>query len=531
MTALDYPTASFGWTRNALRAALVFVASVAACNGFANDRLVTIDTGALRGTASGDIDVFKVVPYAAPPVGDLRWRAPQAAAAWDGVRDARSSGPRCPQPYRASTWAPGPMSEDCLYLNLWVPHGGTGLPVMVWIHGGGYFSGSGTMKLYDGKALAKRGVIVITINYRLGRLGFFAHPALKADRDARHPDEPMGLYGVLDQIAALQWVQRNIAAFGGDPTNVTIFGESAGGGSVTQLMVSPLARGLFARAISQSGATGTSLDTFMEVSLPGRPSAMRLAQAFLDSAGVPGDIDAAGLRALPADLFVDANPLAEQPWTFVDGSIVPDSVARMFAEGRQQRVPFLLGANSHEGASIRARPGAMADIAPDVTRDELEALYGRQSETGYAQLWFGDSRFLAAAKFLATGMANGSADAGGGAPAYLYYLSYRTRAARGYYPGVRHGDDLPYVFQALADFETGAVAEDYRVSKRIAAYWTQFAKTGDPNGPGLPRWEPYRAAEDNWFEMGEHGFGMRHGLLAPRLDWHIARFRRLAAIP
>ena len=267
-----------------------------------------------------------------------------------------------------STFAPGPMSEDCLYLNLWVPRGGTGLPVMVWIHGGGYAAGSGTMKLYDGKALARRGVIVVTLNYRLGWLGFFAHPALKADRDANHPGEPMGLYGILDQIAALEWVKRNIAAFGGDPGNVTVFGESAGGGSVTQLMVSPLAKGLFARAISQSGATGTSLDRSMETSLPNRPSAMVVARAFLQSEGVPGTIDARGLRALPVELFLKTQLLQAQGVTFVDGVIVPDSVPKMFAEGRQHAVPFLLGANSHEGSGIVAEPNAMAQIAPDVSR-------------------------------------------------------------------------------------------------------------------------------------------------------------------
>ena len=229
----------------------------------AADPIVRIDTGELRGDRSGAIDIFRAVPFAAPPVGELRWRAPQPPQAWDGVRDARAIGPRCPQQNSFSTFAPGPMSEDCLYLNLWVPRGGAKLPVMVWIHGGGYAAGSGTMALYDGKALAKRGVIVVTINYRLGRLGFFAHPALKAERDAKYPGEPMGLYGILDQIAALQWVRRNIEAFGGDPGNVTIFGESAGGGSVTQLMVSPLSKGLFARAISQSGATGTSSEPLM----------------------------------------------------------------------------------------------------------------------------------------------------------------------------------------------------------------------------------------------------------------------------
>ena len=501
------------------------------CEARAQEPVVTIDTGALRGARSGNIDVFRHVPFAAPPVGDLRWRAPQLPAAWTGVREARRIGPRCPQQHRAATDAPGPISEDCLYLNLWVPRGATRLPVMVWIHGGAYVGGSGTMKLYDGKALAGRGVVIVTINYRLGRLGFFAHPALKADRDAHHPGEPLGLYGILDQIAALHWVQRNVAAFGGDPTNVTVFGESAGGGSIAQLMVSPLAKGLFARAIIQSGATGTSLDTYMDVSFPNRPAATLIARAFLQAQGIPDDIDARALRALPVERLVSPGPGSEQALTFVDGSIVPDSVPKLFAAGRQHPVPLLIGANSHEGAGITAEPNAMAQVAPDVPRAQLEALYGRRSETGYAQLWYGDSRFVAAARFLAAQMEHADGQASGGAPAYLYYMSYRTRDARGYYSGVRHADELPYVFEALSGFETGAVAADHRVSDLIATYWTNFARTGDPNGRGLPRWDAYRARDDNWFEIGENGIGMQNRILAARLDWHIARFRKLAGIP
>jgi para-nitrobenzyl esterase len=521
-------------TRILVRLVATFFACVCAGVALADtDPLVTVDTGTLRGDTYGDIDIFRRVPFAAPPVGELRWRPPQLAAAWSGVRDARAIGPRCPQVESPSTSAPGPMSEDCLYLNLWVPRGAKHLPVMVWIHGGGYAAGSGTMKLYDGKALAKHGVIVVTINYRLGWLGFFAHPALKSDRDVNHPGEPLGLYGLLDQIAALQWVQRNVAAFGGDPANVTIFGESAGGGSVTQLMVAPRAKGLFARAISQSGGTGTSLERYMETSLPNRPSAMALSQAFLKAQGVPASIDAKGLRALPVSTFLKKQLLLQHGVTFVDGTIVPDSVPKLFAEGRQHPVPFLLGANSGEGSAIYASPNAMRQIAPDVSREELEALYGKKSDLGYAQLWFGDSRFLAAAKYLAGSMSR--ANGGAGAPAYLYYMAYRTLAARNDYSGVRHADELPYVFEALEQFERGAVAADRQVSRAMAAYWTNFAKTGNPNGnpngDGLPRWEPYRAADDNWFEVGESGLAMKSGILADRLDWHIARFKRLAGIP
>ncbi len=515
--------------RNLTRFVVLLGACLLARPILAAEPLVTVETGQLRGVADGEIDVFRAVPFAAPPVGELRWRAPQAPKVWDGVRDATAVGPRCPQENRWATFAPGPLSEDCLYLNIWAPRGGTKLPVMVWIHGGGYATGSGTMKLYDGKALAKKGVILITINYRLGRLGFFAHPALKAEHDAHYPDEPMGLYGILDQIAALQWVQRNIAAFGGDPVNVTVFGESAGGGSISMMMVSPLAKGLFARAISQSGGSAVTDETFMETSLPQRPSAMLLAQAFVKLEGLPDAIDAKGLRALPVDLLLKRQ-LAGRGWPFVDGTIVPEPVAKMFAEGRQHSVPFLLGANSLEGEMGRVGADVLERIAPDVSRDQLEALYGKKPEKWIAQQWMGDSRALAGAKFQAANMARaGGATGGAGAPAYLYFMSYVTQKWREDYQGVRHADDLPYVFLALQKFETGAVAADYRVSDQMASYWTNFAKTGDPNGDGLPRWEPYRADTDNWFEIG-YTIGHKPGLLAARMDFHIARFKEKAGI-
>ena len=255
-----------------------------------------------------------------------------------------------------------------------------------------------------------------------------------------------------------------------------------------------------------------------------------MAQAFLKSQGVPDAIDARGLRALPVELLLKTQLMSERGAVFVDGTIVPDSVGKLFAEGRQHAVPFLLGANSHEGSTVVAGPnGGMAQIAPDVSREQLEALYGRKSETGYAQYWYGDSRFLAAARYLAGNMARAGGEAG--APAYLYYFSYRTQAQRDYYSGVRHADDLPYVFQRLAEFETGAGPADYRISSLMGSYWTNFAKTGDPNGPGLPRWDAYRASDDNWFEIGENGLVMKPGLLAERLEWHIARFKRAAGIP
>lgn len=511
---------TFGW-------AIMFLGALSAAHCAAADApMVTVDTGQLRGVTSEGIDIYKNVPFAAPPVGDLRWRAPQPAMAWSGVRDATTIGARCPQQDAFSTHAPGPMSEDCLYLNLWAPHGAANLPVMVWIHGGGYTRGSGTMQLYDGKALAKHGVIVITINYRLGRLGFFAHPALKSDRETNYPGEPLGMYGIMDQVAALEWVKRNITAFGGDPGNVTIFGESAGGGSVSMLMVSPRAKGLFARAIIQSGGSGTALDTLMEESFPNRPSAMLMARAFLKSEGLPDLMDAQSLRALPIETLLKPQPFGMRP--FIDGTVVPDMVGKMFAEGRQYAVPLLIGANNLESMIEGEASEAMEHLTQEIPRAQLERLYGKRLDRSYVEQWFGDQRFLAPAKFLAASMARAGSRAG--APAYLYYMSYQARTLREDFIGVRHGDELPFVFKTLKKMVSGSVAADFKVSTMIATYWTNFAKTGDPNGDGLPRWDAYRAETDNWFEIGDK-VGPKPGHLAERLDWHIAQFKQSAGIP
>lgn len=489
---------------------------------------VSVDTGQLAGATVDDLQIFKGIPYAAPPVGALRWRAPQPAQPWTGVRGATSFGAKCPQPKDEFTRSLGTTSEDCLFLNIWAPRDAKKLPVMVWIHGGSYARGSGAQRVYDGAALAKRGVVLVTINYRLGRLGFFAHPALKADRDANYPSEPMGMYGIMDQIEALKWVKRNIAAFGGDPDSVTIFGESAGGGSVSYLMVSPLSKGLFHRAINQSGGGGLSLDMTMEQPLPNRPSVMEAAKDFLKAEGLPDTIDANGLRALPVKTLLNAQPPPGRVWAFIDGTVVPDLVGKMFTEGRQHAVPFLIGGNSFEGWMTANVPNAIKRMAPEVTPEQLEALYGKRTEHEYAQQWFGDNTFIAAAKLQAATMVN--AGGGKGAPAYLYYMTYQTQATRGQFTGVRHADELPYVFETLKPTVPGAVDADFKTSALIASYWTNFAKTGNPNGRGLPVWTPYSAATDTWHEIGDT-VASRQGVLAGRLDWHIARYKRLAGVP
>jgi para-nitrobenzyl esterase len=340
-----------------------------------------------------------------------------------------------------------PQSEDCLTLNIWAPRDARQAPVMFWIHGGAFVEGSGALPYYNGSALARKGVVVVTINYRLGALGFFAHPELTAES----PGEPAANFGLMDQIAALRWVRANIAQFGGDARSITIFGESAGANSVYLLMGSPEAKGLFARAIAESGPIFGPLRTLAQLSKVGE-----------EHAGRWGATSLKALRALPArDLTVqgirDAGPV-------IDGKYVVEQPRAAFAAGRQAAVPFLLGANSNE-ASLMALLGTPGDGT-----------------------LFTNGGFLEPARFLASKME------GVGKPAYLYYFSYLPAARRDNSRGVAHGGEIPYVFDSTA--------ADRKMADTVSDYWVNFAKTGNPNGPGLPEWPAYRTSTDRLLELG-----------------------------
>jgi carboxylesterase type B len=300
----------------------------------------TIAQGALSGTHEGAISEFKGIPFAAPPTGLLRWRAPQPASGWQGVRDASAFGPICPQATRQGM-VKLPQSEDCLTLNVWTRNAEAKLPVMVWIYGGSFTGGGSAFPIYDGLELAQHGVVVVTLNYRLGWLGFFDHPGLAA----ANPGEPTGNFGLLDQIAALEWVQKNIAAFGGDPANVTIFGESAGGMSVNDLMVSPRARGLFAKAISESGLGLWTIGTAAKAQQDA------IAFAGLESADGASSDALTKLRTLSTEqILADQKKMASTASTapFIDGSVLTDQPAALFSQGKEARVPYLAGSNSDE---------------------------------------------------------------------------------------------------------------------------------------------------------------------------------------
>lgn len=442
----------------------------------AGDR-VRVESGVLQGVTSDGIVSFKGVPFAEPPVGPLRWRPPQPAPSWAEVRMADRYGAICMQKLSQDNGVgPPPASEDCLTLNVFAPTTaaprGKPQPVMVWIHGGGLVNGSGTAALYDGSALAKQGVVVVTINYRLGRFGFFAHPALTAEA----PDASTANYGLMDQIAALQWVHRNIAAFGGDPRNVTIFGESAGGVSVNRLMLIAELKGLFQKAIVESGAGREDYKPLAEAERDGQAFAAEL-----------GAADAAALRALPPDTLVAAgDPNMLKGETLVqDGRLVTGPTLQQFQHGDALAIPYLIGSNDMEipGAYAGAGFGDAVRLT-DTRKAQVAAAYG--SQDAFNAHIVTDTVFGEPARALAMAQAARS-------PTWLYRFAVLSADAPKVLKGAPHASDRQYVFQTLDASPWSTGARDAALAKTISGYWVAFAKTGDPNGPGRPRWPRYGA--------------------------------------
>jgi para-nitrobenzyl esterase len=462
---------------------------------------VRTHSGAVIGVANDDVVAFKGVPYAAPPVGALRWRPPQPASAWSGTRAASKLGPICMQKYlpKDNGVGPLPMSEDCLTLNVWRPldAAGRALPVMVWIHGGGFVNGSGTAALYDGAALARQGVVVVTFNYRLGRFGFFAHPALTREAAG----EPVANYGLMDQIAALKWVRDNIAAFGGDPAVVTVFGESAGGASVNHLMASPAARGLFKRAIVESGLGREYAVRLHAPNARGLPSAEAAGEAFARSLGVDG-ADPAALRAIPAEKIVaagDPEPFAGGG-PIIDGRIVRMDVAEAFAKGLEAKVPYIVGSNSLEFPVPPAQAGKRLDELARPTpeqRTRIEQAYGDRD--AFLREVVSDAIFTEPARHLA------AMHSRNGAPTWLYRFSVVSPAVRSVLKGAVHASERQYVFQTLFASPWPTGEQDPAAAEVMSAYWTGFAKTGDPNGGSRPYWAMYTASEDRLLDFTNDG--------------------------
>ena len=443
----------------------------------ASAQTVKIETGTLSGATAGDVAVFRNIPYAAPPTGPLRWKPPQPALAWSGTRDAATVGPLCMQvASKDNGVGPPPASEDCLQLNVTTPSLTGRAPVMVWIHGGGFVNGSATAALYDGTALARRGVVVVAVNYRLGRFGFFAHPALTASGG------PAANYGLMDMIAALQWVQRNIRAFGGDPSQVTLFGESAGGIAVNQLMLAPQARGLFVRAITESGLG-------REVPTPLAAAEARGASV-AEQLGVKRDQPnaAAALRAIPADVLLAAGEpsLMNGDLPIADGVTITGRVVDGFKAGREARVPFIVGANDIELPRIA---GGYAKGFGGLTADQEEGLvaaYGGRA--AFEDRYKSDVIFTEPATTLAR------LHAANGSPAYLYRFAILSGGAPTFLKGAPHAQERQYVFETLSASPWPTDAKDAALAKDVSAYWTAFAKTGRPAPDHLPAWPTYEGA-------------------------------------
>jgi para-nitrobenzyl esterase len=472
-----------------MRLALVPVALSIATLSAAIKEPVALDSGLISGVAGANaaVQVFRGIPYAAPPVGNLRWREPQPAMHWDAVRMADQFGAMCTQPaFRGAPNAnPPKTSEDCLFLNVWTAASASDRrPVMVWIHPGGYQTGSGSTPGFDGEGLASKGVVLVTINYRLGVFGFFSHPELT--KQSEH--HASGNYALMDQVAALRWVQKNIAAFGGDPQRVTVFGDSAGSSSISNLIGSPLAKGLFQRAVGESGAwMGLSLTparTLAEAEQAGSKIAETLHAQSLNE-----------LRAMPAE---DVLKAGRAGGPVIDGWFLPEDVGTRFAEGKQNDVPLLAGSNKDEGTFFLQPTTAEKFMERSRTRfgDQADAflkLYpaATDEEANASQL----AAFRDELAFVMRVWARAQTKTGK-ARAFLYYFAHDPPAPAGatsrggFGSGATHGAEAQYVFQNLLPPRAWTDV-DHQVSDMLASYWVNFATNGDPNGKGLAAWPAF----------------------------------------
>lgn len=508
------------------RASAAFIASITTvaavmCGGGAQAAgpVVTIAQGQLNGAASEGVEIFMGIPYAKPPVGDLRWREPQPPAGWTAPRDATRPGAVCMQPVRAGGSGPSP-SEDCLFVNVWRPAGAkpsAKLPVMLWYHGGGYVGGSGSAT--DGRPLARKGVILVSLNYRLGDLGVFAHPALTAES----PNGLTGNYTLMDQIAALKWVRANISAFGGDPGNITIFGFSSGAQSVNTLMVSPASKGLFAKAITQSGLGRNYGHQGQNRIFPIRGDAPQTGEkaglAYAAKLGVNGTgPDAlAALRAIPADRLPPAMS-GSLPGSMIDGVLLVESVAAAYEGGREAKAPQILG------RTVCERCGVASIINnPEVTwaragqlRDRAVALYGSDDPKAAVE-FASDLDHTEPPRLLARFHARN------GQKTWSYVFDYTPVAQRGQKSGPSHGDDMPYIFGTLgspaARQTVPPTAADLKVSEAMMTYWTNFAKTSDPGSADGTKWPRFEgASRENVLVFSNDGLKVDRAFKKERLD-------------
>lgn len=470
----------------------VAAVALAACASapVAGDPEVRVESGVVAGRVSDGVAVWRNIPFAAAPVGELRWAPPQRAVKWDGVRDAGANGPSCPQAMRAdgkanTGGAYGPTSEDCLQLNVFAPVAAKNAPVMVWIHGGSHRVGAGWF--YDGTEFAKDGIVVVSINYRLGALGYLSHPAL---------GERSGNYGLMDQIAALEWVKRNVAQFGGDPNNVTLFGESAGGLSTMAVLATPSARGLYHKAIVQSGGGWYPPQTVQFKEEEG--------VAILKPTGLGADATAQQLRALPADVL---GGLAGGYGPYPDGVLMPETPSQAIARGRFPDVPLMIGWNSGEDTLMGPSPLPAATLAqiPPIAKMVYPA-EAAQGDEALARVIFTDSLFGGSARWVA-------AETAEGAPSFLYHFSYIAEAYRPTAKTAGHATEIPYVWKMMTSPVGDIGPGDKPVADLMHACWSTFAKTGR----ACEQWPAYTKAGDQLMEFGLES-GVRVGFKKAALN-------------
>jgi para-nitrobenzyl esterase len=452
---------------------------------------VKIKDGILQGTIEGSLKVFKGIPFAAPPVGNLRWRAPQPVEKWKGVKQATEF---APAPMQGGN-PPSGKSEDCLYLNIWSPANVASekIPVLVWIHGGGFSFGSTSEPSYNGAKLAKKGVVLVSIAYRVGQLGFLAHPELTSES----PNHTSGNYGLLDMIAGLQWIQKNIAAFGGDPGKVTIFGESAGGIAVSMLCASPLAEGLFHGAISQSGG---SFGPPRPTTFPGENLRL-LKDAEQDGIEYTRKANVSTIAELRS-IVADSLPMGwgmGSAWPVIDGYAIPDDQYKLYESGIYNDVPVLIGYNSDEGASFSR------EKTPEDYMAGVEKRYGIFADTLVKVYPVGKDNVPKTARDLARDAAFGwhtwswarlQSETGKSKVFYYYFDQHpdypEDSPHFGY--GSPHGQDIRYVFMNLDTLNPNTTKSDLELSETMGTYWTNFARNGNPNSKGVPEWQAFSDA-------------------------------------
>lgn len=464
---------------------------------------VQIDGGKVKGLQHDGIWAYKGIPYAAPPVSELRWKEPQPVDHWEGVRLCDSFKPSCPQP-KSMLFTIGEASEDCLYLNVWTPAKSPDekLPVMVWLHGGGFTTGTSAQSLYDGTNLARKGVVLVTVNYRLGVFGYLCHPLLGMES----PNRVSGNYGLLDMIAALKWVAGNIEKFGGDPGCVTVFGQSSGAISILELMISPLAKGLFHRAISESGSFYDAYPMHRGNTMP---EAEMRGSYFTSRAGFDSEDDVLGaMRAVPAEELVKVAQVPFHP--VVDGWVIPITPSVMFASGKQAKVPLLVGTNADEGTMFVVSKVISSKNRQTAYENYVKSVYGQNAGMALETFpvdngdvlramndMFTQMGFAAGARYAALCQSKDNKDV------YLYRFSRRPDYPALELLGTCHGLELPYVFGNFTDWFAGIRHNpmDLALSESIMSCWTNFARTGDPNGDGLHNWPAYTTDSEQYLEL------------------------------